>query len=612
MIVTGKDKTKMNDRSLINYFRSTFGRIVSCDSEYRPRDGNLCDPVCFVYRDIDTEETWHCTSREDVLQLPFDLDDTLFVVFYATAEFETWLSWNIPLPPNVIDLWLENKNAIQTGNEPKGTWTMLNVAAHHNIDPDLRMTEEEKNFWRDKVIYQNKYDDEEWRGVLKYCEDDTILTGALLIPTLELIENRFLDIPINHLATQIMARGFCKGLEAWVYANGIPVDEPAIIDFNKYFPKAKHNFLRDKNKILNLYDDEGKFKHSLFNEFIKNLGLQEVWPQTKSGKFSTSKETLEKFKDVHSNIRLFREVKRTIESDRLTGFCVGNDGRSRGMQRFYSTITGRAAASSRDNPFNAPRWVRGFIKAPSGYVLCYIDYKHQEPCIQAALSGDRELAKAIQDDVYMYTARGTGATRGINDPDRLKEIRTKYKVAFLGLSYSMGFESLSIQLGIGKNEAKEIHANIKRLYGHYYTWLYKHLQMFKIRGHMSTLQGWSRRCKNSYIKNHRSLDNWPIQSHGAQIMYHALSGLYVNDITVCTTVHDAFLVQIKADENMEANIKKAQKIMEDSAEDIVGQKIFTDVEKIMPNEIYEQEGDSKQLYEEIMQRVEEVKVSYET
>ena len=350
----------------------------------------------------------------------------------------------------------------------------------------------------------------------------------------------------------------------------------------------------------------------MFNEFIKNLGLQEVWPQTKSGKFSTSKETLEKFKDVHSNIRLFREVKRTIESDRLTGFCVGNDGRSRGMQRFYSTITGRAAASSRDNPFNAPRWVRGFIKAPSGYVLCYIDYKHQEPCIQAALSGDRELAKAIQDDVYMYTARGTGATRGINDPDRLKEIRTKYKVAFLGLSYSMGFESLSIQLGIGKNEAKEIHANIKRLYGHYYTWLYKHLQMFKIRGHMSTLQGWSRRCKNSYIKNHRSLDNWPIQSHGAQIMYHALSGLYVNDITVCTTVHDAFLVQIKADENMEANIKKAQKIMEDSAEDIVGQKIFTDVEKIMPNEIYEQEGDSKQLYEEIMQRVEEVKVSYET
>ena len=95
---------------------------------------------------------------------------------------ETWLSWNIPLPPNVIDLWLENKNAIQTGNEPKGTWTMLNVAAHHNIDPDLRMTEEEKNFWRDKVIYQNKYDDEEWRGVLKYCEDDTILTAALLIP----------------------------------------------------------------------------------------------------------------------------------------------------------------------------------------------------------------------------------------------------------------------------------------------------------------------------------------------------------------------------------------------------------------------------------------------
>ena len=72
MIVTEKDKTKMNDRSLINYFRSTFGRIVSCDSEYRPRDGNLCDPVCFVYRDIDTEETWHCTSREDVLQLPFD------------------------------------------------------------------------------------------------------------------------------------------------------------------------------------------------------------------------------------------------------------------------------------------------------------------------------------------------------------------------------------------------------------------------------------------------------------------------------------------------------------------------------------------------------------
>ena len=598
---------RMTERNLFEHFKSSFDRIVSCDSEYRSSAGNLCEPICFVYRDVITTETWHCKSRDDVLKLPFNLDKTLFVVFYATAEFESWIAWNVPLPWYVLDLWVENKNVYQTGNEPKGTFTMLSVARHHRIDGNLIISEEEKKYWRDKIINQNKYDKEEWWGILNYCEDDAILTAALVEPTLIAIQNKFLDIPVNHLLAQIVARGFSKGLEAWVYSNGIPVDEKSIKDFNKYFPEAKSQFLNDKNKTLKIYDDAGKFKHTLFAELIKEIGLDEVWDVTKTGKFSTSKVTLEKFKEIHPKIKLFREVKRIIESNRLAGFCIGVDGRSRGWQRFYSTITGRAAPSSTDNAFQAPRWVRSFIKSPVGYVLCYIDYSHQEPCIQAALSNDRALAEAVKKDVYMYTAEHTGATKGVNDPDRLKEIRKRYKIGFLALSYSMGYQSLAIQLNVRQSEAKEIHASIKRLYSHYYTWLYKHIQMFKIRGFMCTLQGWSRTCKNAYIKNYRSLDNWPIQSHGAQILYHALCCLYENGFIVCSTVHDAMLLQIKDDENLELNIKKAQQIMSDAAQDIIGSRINTDVEIIKSNKIYEQQGDAKDLYVEIMGRVEKIK-----
>ena len=606
----------MTDRNLFEYFKNSYKHIISCDSEFIPSAGNLCEVLCFVYRDVITGEVWRCENRQQVLDLPFNLNETLIVVFYATAEFESWIAWNCPLPTHVLDLWLENKNIFQTGEEEKGTFTMLNVAKNYDISKELIMDDAEKNYWRDIALETKNYTKELWQGLLDYCEKDTVLTAALVTPTLKQIEDTCLDIPIKNLATQIVARGFSKGLEAWVYANGISCDVAAINDYNKFFPQEKSNFLSDKNKILNCYDDNGTFKNSKFVTMLAEIGLLEAWDKTKSGQYSTSKATFDKFKGVHPKLTLFREVKRILESDQVAGFCVGNDGRSRGLQRFRSTITGRAASSSTNNPFMSARWTRNLIKADEGKVLVYIDYAHQEPCIQAALSGDTELLKAVTEpiktdnegnkiaDVYLYTATHTGALRGVNDQDRINAIRKKYKVFFLANSYGMGKDAIAIQLGISPYEAEEMRADIRRLYSKYYNFMQKLVTMFQIRGHMSTVLGWNRFCRGK-IKNHRSLMNWPIQSHGAEILMWALQLLYHNKFKVVATVHDAMLVEFDDDEHFERNLSNAQRLMQQASKDVIGLEVKTDAEIIRGN--WKQSGDALKVFEELMTYVEKGK-----
>ena len=310
---------------------------------------------------------------------------------------------------------------------------------------------------------------------------------------------------------------------------------------------------------------------------------------------------MEDFEKFNPKIKLLRAVRRLAASDRLSGFAVGKDQRSRGDQKFYWTKTGRAGPSSKDYPFVAPKWLRSFIGPPKGKFLAYMDFSHQEPCIQAALSGDTNLKAAVKDDVYMYTANQTGATRGVNDPKVIKEIRTTYKVTFLAIGYGMGDQGVAKQIDMSVVKAREIVANIKTLYATYYKWINNTVEMFKIRGQMTTKHGWCISCKGLQNINERSLGNWPIQSHGAEILYWTVINVRAAGYKIVATVHDAILVEFDITPNIILDVYEVKKIMQRCAKQMVGAEIGVDYEPILHN--WEQGEEESELFDEIMKLV---------
>tara|TARA_R100000781_G_scaffold28089_1_gene20805 strand:+ start:196 stop:2004 length:1809 start_codon:yes stop_codon:yes gene_type:complete len=598
--------------SLFSYFQKHF-RLISCDSEFQTVAGEMPNVLCFVYKDIITGEVWRCETSEEVKALPFDYNSTCFIVYNAVAECKAWLAWGIDVPEYILDLWIEAKNISQSGSgKTKGFNTQLNVARRFGMPEKYVMLEKEKDTMRDLILDNKSWSSKKWISILDYCEKDTVLCGMLLQPLCAAIEEKFRDRKIPHIAQQMLCRGLAKGYEAVIFQNGIPIDLKNYNKFQKDWKKVSRKFQIEKNKILNVYDDEGIFKQDKFEQLLKDIYLYDEWPKTQTYKCSTARKTLEDFEERHPKIKLLRAVKKILESDRLQGYAVGKDGRSRGDHNFYSTITGRATPSSTDTPFVSSRWLRSFIKAPEGKVLVYADFKHEEPCIQAALSKDKNLIEAVKEDVYMFTANAAGATKGVNDPDRLKIIRKQYKEAFLAIGYGMGYRALAGKINRPEIEAQEIIAEIKSLYRDYYAWIFRTVQMFKIKGQMTTFHGWCRSCKNvrnlNTRKDHRSLENWPIQSHGAEILYWTVINLIRDDFKICATVHDAVLVELDDDQQLEANLTRLKNKMAVCAEDIIGQKIGSDGCE-MKNVIrgyWQQEDDAKALYDEVMKFLNEV------
>ena len=81
--------------------------------------------------------------------------------------------------------------------------------------------------------------------------------------------------------------------------------------------------------------------------------------------------------------------------------------------------------------------------------------------------------------------------------------------------------------------------------------------------------------------------NWPIQSHGAEILRKALIDLTDENFEVCALVHDAVLIQIPI-QNLKQDLKEAKQIMVNASIDVVGGPIRVDHEVIKTNYVQEE------------------------
>ena len=101
--------------------------------------------------------------------------------------------------------------------------------------------------------------------------------------------------------------------------------------------------------------------------------------------------------------------------------------------------------------------------------------------------------------------------------------------------------------------------------------------------------------------NERSLQNWPIQSHGAEILYWTVINVRKAGYKIIATVHDAILVEFDITPNIILDVYKVRLIMERCAKEMVGANIKVDYEMILYN--WKQEDEAAALFDEIMKLV---------
>lgn len=198
-------------------------------------------------------------------------------------------------------------------------------------------------------------------------------------------------------------------------------------------------------------------------------------------------------------------------------------------------MTGRNQPSNAAYIFGPSTWIRSIIQPPPGYGLAYIDWEQQEFAIAAALSGDGNMLAAYQSgDSYLAFAKQARAIPEDATKQSHPAEREQFKQCILATQYGMGSRSLAIRIGQPEFTARGLLRRHKEVYRGFWQWADNRLDRAILDGQIATVFGWrflvraggarkkNRKdddCHRRYEDyNPRSLRNFPMQAHGAEML----------------------------------------------------------------------------------------------
>ena len=267
--------------------------------------------------------------------------------------------------------------------------------------------------------------------------------------------------------------------------------------------------------------------HILFDR----LGLPPV-KKTKTG-YSTNADVLEKLRGEHPIIDSILEYRQLtkLKSTYVDGLSkvIGPDGRIHTSFQNTVTATGRLS-STEPNLQNIPvrtklgAELRKMFAAPAGKVLVDADYSQIELRLLAHMAGDQAMIDGFKsgEDIHTITA---SQVFGVSVEEVEPQMRRSAKAVNFGIVYGISPFSLSQDIGVTVQEAKEY---MDRYFVHYAgvrAYMDGVVEQAKQTGYVSTL--WRRRRWIPEIKssnfNTRSFGervalNAPIQGTAADII----------------------------------------------------------------------------------------------
>jgi len=450
--------------------------------------------------------------------------DSLFVAFAASAEFSCSLVLGWPRPVAVLDPYVEFRQ-LSNGVTPPGDVKLLNVLPAYGIQA---IPEADKDYWRKLVLRGGPWSREERQGILDYCETDVDVTSKLLEAMLPEI-----DLP------RALLRGRYMHAVACMEHVGVPVDMPLWHRLQQRWDSIKAELIAEVDATYGVYVD-GSFNTRKFVEYLNKEGIP--WPVLKSGDLELTDKVFDKMSDSFPQLRQLHYLRNALDKLKLSSFTVGRDGFNRAWLRPFWTITGRNNPSPAEFIFGAASWLRGLVKPPPGFGICYIDWVQQEFAIAAAMSGDSaKMVAYVSGDSYLWLAKETNAVPVDATKETHELEREQFKQCTLGTQY--GMQSRSLALRIGKSEAvsRRLLRADRETYHEYWKWLNDARNCAFINARQESVFGWRKRITEA-SDNPRSAGNFFSQANGAEMMRLAAILGTEAGIQICAPMHDAFLI----------------------------------------------------------------------
>lgn len=379
------------------------------------------------------------------------------------------------------------------------------------------------------------------------------------------------ELPLTSVLGEIEYRGVCLDKKELARQGGL---------IEKETKKIQEEIYTDAGYSLNL-DSPKQIQKLLFEE----KGFP-ILKKTKKGQASTDEEVLQALATEFSlpaRILRYRSLNKLLSTyiQPLQEFVQPETGRVHTHYHQALTTTGRLSSSA-PNLQNIPirtkegRKIRKAFVAPADCVLLAADYSQIELRLMAHISQDKNMCKAFheEEDIHRLTASEVFHTpfSKVTAADR-----SNAKAINFGLIYGMQAFSLSKQLGVSVQTAKEY----LEMYFARYPGVREYMEEIKKiahdQGYVETLAG--RRIYIPQIDSRhaptrlyaeRAAINAPMQGSAAEIIKRAMVSLHASIVEnnlnagMIMQVHDELVLEV-AQHDLESLVIKCRQIMVHSA-----------------------------------------------
>lgn len=554
-----------------------FRQVWAVDFEFKADPGECPVPVCLVAHELISGVTHRCWGDDlHAASPPYSVDDdSLFIAYYASAEFGCHLALGWALPSNVIDLYAEFR--AQTNGKPtpcgQGLLGALTFFGEEAIEA------QEKDAMRTLILRGAPYSPDEQAAILDYCESD-VHALAKLVP--HLLPAWLKPVGLGHA----LLRGRYAKAVARIEHAGIPLDGDLLGRLRTNWDSLKDQLIATVDRDYEVY--EGRtFKQQRFTDYLKKHDIP--WPRLPSGRLALDEDTFSEQTKSFPKLRPLKELRQALGQLRLHDLAVGQDGRNRCLLSMFSAKTGRNQPSTTKFVFGLSAWLRGLIKPRPGCGLAYIDWSQQEFGIAAALSRDARMLEAYSSgDPYLTFAKQAGAAPADATKASHAEIREQFKACTLAVQYGMGEEALGRRIGQPTIYARQLLKLHHQTYRTFWAWSDGVVDYAQIHRKLWTLFGWQLYLSGKI--NDRSVRNFPMQANGAELLRLACCLGTEAGIRIVAPVHDAVLIEAPLEELESASLTM-QDIMAEASEVVLdGFRLRSDVKLIRAPERY---GDAR-------------------
>jgi hypothetical protein len=461
------------------------------------------------------------------------------------------------MPARVLDPFVEFR-ALMNGLPTLAGNSLIGALTHFGLDTIGAVEKEEM---RNLILRGGPWSVQEQIDILDYCESDVIALTRLLPAMLPTI-----DLP------RALLRGRYMAAVAAMEHNGVPIDRTMLDRLRRNWDGIQDQLIAEIDHDFGVY--EGRtFKRDKFAALLARLGIP--WPRLDSGQLDLGDGTFRQMAKAHPIISPLRELRSSLSDLRLAALAVGADGRNRTLLSPFRARTGRNQPSNSKFVFGPAVWIRGLIKPPPGYAVAYVDWSQQEFGIAAALSGDIAMQAAYSTgDPYLAFAKQAGIVPQDATKATHSAKRELCKQCVLAVQYGMEAEALAQRIGQPPVVARDLLRAHRETYCTFWRWSDAAVNVAMLRGTIWTGFGWSLHIGAE--NNPRSLQNFPMQANGAEMLRIACCLATERGIEVCAPVHDAVLIAAPVDQIEAATAAMRAAMAEASRAVLAGFELGTD------------------------------------